>query len=175
VWKVSDDVRVKLSKGVTEASCRRASKSSHRTALELRRVVEERYVYMHYIYDSCYYSDAPSFERCTCNSVASNGSGEAKPSRSICWKAIFTGFQLAEGLEKLSRGRKKFLASGWTFKMAYSVCPAHSRLDVGLDFNDGILSGWFLLCQAILADARGNPSPETTYLPSYLPSYYLPR
>jgi len=30
------------------------------------------------------------------------------------------GLQLAGGLEKLSRGRKKFLASGWTLKLAYA-------------------------------------------------------
>ncbi len=128
---MSNDVRVKLSNDVTEASCRRASKSSYLTTLELRRVVEERYVYMHYIYDSCYYSDAPSFERCTCNSVASNGSGKVKPSRSTCWKAIFTGFQLAEGLEKLSRGRKTSLTSGWTLEMAYA--PHIQDLTSGLE------------------------------------------
>ena len=30
------------------------------------------------------------------------------------------GVQLVGGLEKLSRGRKKFLASGWTLKLAYA-------------------------------------------------------
>jgi len=30
------------------------------------------------------------------------------------------GLQLAGGLKKLSRGRKKFLASGWTLKFAYA-------------------------------------------------------
>jgi len=35
------------------------------------------------------------------------------------------GLQLAGGLKKLSRGRKKFLASGWT--------SAHPRSDVGLE------------------------------------------
>ena len=30
------------------------------------------------------------------------------------------GLQLAGGLEKLSRGWKKFLASGWTLKLAYA-------------------------------------------------------
>ncbi len=30
------------------------------------------------------------------------------------------GLQLAGGLKKLSRGQKKFLASGWTLKLAYA-------------------------------------------------------
>jgi len=32
----------------------------------------------------------------------------------------YRGLQLAGGLKKLSRGRKKFLASGWTLKFAYA-------------------------------------------------------
>ncbi len=31
-----------------------------------------------------------------------------------------SGLQLAGGLEKLSRGRKKFLTSGWTLKLTYA-------------------------------------------------------
>ncbi len=33
---------------------------------------------------------------------------------------VLGGLQLAGGLKKLSRGRKKFLASGWTLKFAYA-------------------------------------------------------
>ncbi len=56
---------------------------------------------------------------------------------------IMPGVQLVGGLEKLSRGWKKFLASGWTLKIAYA--PHIQDLTSGLEKLRSLCEAY--LCQ----------------------------